>query len=125
MAILVSGCFRRSVGRLATAALVVGTFLAIPHAFLYDMPMIAGAMALFIEARLETSSTFSAGDILVLILALLFPAIMMNISDNVPVNAIPMLLLFALIIRDDKSRTELIRRTSTLTGNHQNFQERG
>jgi Glycosyltransferase family 87 len=103
VAILVSGCFRRSPGRLATAALLVGTFLATPHALLYDMPMVIGAMALFIEARLQTGSTFCVAEILILVLALMFPVLMMNVDVNLPVSAVPMLLLFGLILWHEKS----------------------
>ena len=106
VAIFVSGCFRRNPGRLAAAALLVGTFLATPHALLYDMPMVAGAMALFIEARLKTRPTFSAVEVLILVLALMFPVLMTNddfINFNVPISAVSMLLLFGLILRHEKS----------------------
>ena len=47
--VLVGRCFYRNAGRLAAASLFVGTLLVTPHAFIYDMPMILAAMALFIE----------------------------------------------------------------------------
>ena len=42
----------------------------IPGGVLRPTPEVAGAMALFIEARLQTRSTFSAVEVLILVLAL-------------------------------------------------------
>ena len=57
VAIVVARCYRRDAGPLATAALIVGIFLATPHAFIYDLPMVTGAMALFIQARIDTTGS--------------------------------------------------------------------
>jgi hypothetical protein len=102
--VLVARCFRRNPrgrnpGRLATAALLVGTILATPHAFFYELPMVMTAVALFIEARLEVSSIFSGAEVLILVLAVMFPALMMVNGLNVPVSAVPLVLLFGLIVR--------------------------
>jgi hypothetical protein len=104
--VLVSGCFRRNPTRLAAAALLVGTFLATPHAFVYDMPMITAAMALFIEARLEANPVFSLAEILILVLALMFPVLMVTSVDllNLPVSFVALLLLFGLIVRHERRR---------------------
>jgi hypothetical protein len=97
-AVLVARCFRRNPGRLAGAALLVGTMLATPHAFFYELPMVVAAVALFIEARLEASSTFSGVEVLILILAIAFPALMWANGVNLPVSAAPLMLLFGLIL---------------------------
>jgi hypothetical protein len=99
VAILVSRCFRRNPGQLATAALLVGTFLATPHAFVYDMAMVAAAVALFIEARLKVSPIFSGAEVLILVLAVMFPVLMLVPGLNLPVSAVPLVLLFGLIVR--------------------------
>jgi hypothetical protein len=99
VAILVWRCFRRRhPGRLAAAALLVGTFLATPHAFVYDLPMVAAALALFIEACTEAGATFSLFEVLILMLAFIFPALMLMSDLNLPVSTVPLMLLFGLIL---------------------------
>jgi hypothetical protein len=102
VASLVWGCFRRGPTRLATAALLVGTILATPHAFVYDLPMITAAMALFIEARMESNPVFTLVEIAILILAFIFPALMVADVINLPVSAPPLMALFGLILRHEK-----------------------
>jgi hypothetical protein len=97
-AVLVARCFRRNPGRLAAAALLVGTILATPHAFFYELPMVMAAVILFIEARLEVSPAFSGVEVLILVLAILFPALMWVNGLNLPVSAAPLMLLFGLIL---------------------------
>jgi hypothetical protein len=99
VASLVWGCFRRAPGRLATAALLVGTFLATPHAFVYDLPMITAAMALFIEAKMEGGAKFTLVEIAILVLAFIFPSLMVSDLINLPVSGVPLLLLFGMILR--------------------------
>jgi alpha-1,2-mannosyltransferase len=103
VAFLISSCFRQNPGRLATAALLVGTFLATPHAFVYDMPMVAAAMALFIEQRLQTSSTFSTVEVIILLIALMFPVIYLiePLHFNLPISGVALLVLFGLILRTE------------------------
>lgn len=99
VAILVWRCFRRDPGPLATAALLLGTFLATPHAFFYDLPMIAAALALFIEARAEKGAAFSLAEVLILVLAYLFPILMLLKSGvTLPVSTVPLALFFGLIL---------------------------
>jgi hypothetical protein len=105
VASLVWGCFRRGPGRLATAALLVGTFLATPHAFVYDLPMITAAMALFIEAKLEGDAKFTLAEIAILVLAFIFPSLMVTDRINLPVSAVPLLLLFGMILRLERRLT--------------------
>ena len=99
VACLVWRCFRRLAGRLAVAALLVGTVLATPHALIYDLPIVVAAMALVIQERV----VFSLGDIVILVLAFTFPVLMMVRMAALPVSAVPLLLLFGLILRDHGS----------------------
>jgi hypothetical protein len=77
VAILIWRCYRRNAGRLAAAALLVGTALATPHAFIYDLPIVAAAMALLIQERLVINPVFSLGEVVILILGFTFPLFMM------------------------------------------------
>jgi hypothetical protein len=63
VAALVWRCCRRGAGRLATAALLVGTVLATPHALIYDLPIVAAAMALLFQERMLTNPVFSLGEV--------------------------------------------------------------
>jgi hypothetical protein len=66
---------------------------------LYDLPMVTAALVLFIQARLETSATFSMSEVIILVLALMFPMFLLLKDVAVPFNAVPLVLLFALIVR--------------------------
>jgi hypothetical protein len=46
-------CFGRGVTLFATAARLVGTFLAIAYAFVYNMPMLTNAVLMFIRQKIK------------------------------------------------------------------------
>lgn len=98
VAVLIWRFFQRHPGRLATAALLTGTFLATPHAIDYDLTMVAVALALFIEARTALGATFSLAEIVILILAYIFPALMQMKDFNLPISTVPLALFFGLIL---------------------------
>jgi hypothetical protein len=109
VAILVWRCFRRRhPGRLAAAALLVGTFLATPHAFIYDLPMVTAALALFIQARTDAGGSFTLTEVTILLLAFLFPALALLVAPSVPVSAAILLLLFGLILWRDGRRSRSV-----------------
>ena len=97
-AIVIWRVFRNGVTPLAIAALLAGTFLATPHAFVYDLPILTGAVIMIIGDRLQSHPSFDFGEIVVLILALAFPAIMIWVGPHVPFSTVPELLLFGLIV---------------------------
>lgn len=99
VAVIVWRSFRRDPGRLAAAALLAGTILATPHAFYYDLPMVTVAMVLFIDDRMKTHATFTTAEIGILILATLFPIVMLLKDFLVPVSTVPLVLLLAAIVR--------------------------
>jgi len=98
VAILVWRCFRQNPGQLAAAALLVGTFLATPHAFVYDLPMTAAALALFIDSRVETDASSSLTGVLIIVLAFLFPLLMMVNGFHMPIITVLLVLFFSLIL---------------------------
>jgi hypothetical protein len=97
-AVLVWFCFRRLPRALAIPALLVATCLATPHAFIYDLPMLTGAVLLFVMYRLRSDMSFSLPEIGVLILALTFPAIMAQSTTHVPISTVALGLLEFLIL---------------------------
>jgi hypothetical protein len=117
VAVLVWRCFRQEAGRLAAAALLVGTVLATPHALIYDLPIVAAAMALFIQERMVTNPVFSLGEVGILILGYIFPLLMLMKMKPaaLPVSAVPLVLLFGLILRDAR-RAEPVGRGRSRNG---------
>lgn len=90
--------FRRDPGRLAVAALLVGTFLATPHAFVYDMPMLTVAVVLFIEDRLTTTRVFHLAEVVILGWVVMFPVLMVASGVAFPLSVVPLALFFGLIV---------------------------
>jgi hypothetical protein len=102
VAVIIWKCFRRGSTRLAAAALLVGTFVATPHAYVYDMPMIVAAQALLIDVRMQSNPRFSLAEVLILLLSTLFPVFMLLKAVNFPSSTVPLLLLFGLILWHEK-----------------------
>ncbi len=75
-AVMVWVAFRRLPRKLAIAVLVAGTCLASPHGMVYDLPMLTGAILLFIDQRMKDGGRFAPAEIGVLLLTAVFPAVM-------------------------------------------------
>jgi Glycosyltransferase family 87 len=91
--------YRNASNRIADAALIVGTFLATPHAFVYDMPMVTAALCLYVEDRLQANGRFHGAEFLVMIITSVFPAVMFIFEPNLPISTICLATLLAMIIR--------------------------
>ena len=98
VAVLVWRLFRAGVTARARNALLSGTFLATPHAFVYDLPMLTGAVTGFVAEKLRSGSAFHVAEIAILVFALAFPALMMWAGPHIPLSTLPELLLFGLIL---------------------------
>lgn len=80
----------------AAALLIVGTFLATPHAFNYDMPMLTPALLVYLLARRENG--LDVGEVVALGLAFVTPLLMKELkSAGVPFSFAPLGLMFALL----------------------------
>ena len=108
--------FRRGVTLLATAALLVGTFLATPYAFVYDMPMLTNAALMFIRHKDQTSRCLTVPEAAVLLLSLLLPAIMMETWRPSTITSIPLFLLLGLIVREFFRSREISRNNADRRG---------
>lgn len=85
----------------AVALVVVGTFLATPHAMNYDLPMTTFAVVWYLERRLRATQGLFVGEIIVLALALALPAVELSFGDHTPPIAwAPLMALFCLIAID-------------------------
>ncbi len=80
-----------------TMVLLVATGLGSPHAFVYDMPMVVAAAALFImqagPATLRTSEVLAVAGVL------LFPAMMALSSSHLSISTIAMAAFLAVLLR--------------------------
>ena len=80
----------------AAALLIVGTFLATPHAFNYDMPMLTGALTFYLLARREQG--IDVGEVLALALAFLTPFLMKELKGSgLALSFAPLGMMFALL----------------------------
>jgi hypothetical protein len=107
-AALVWRCFRDGPGPLAAAVLFVATFLATPHAFVYDMPIVATAVLWFVAERCRSGDEFGTGEILAVVLAMLAPITLVAGGSGLPLVLLTLLGLLAAIVR----RIELLRRSA-------------
>jgi hypothetical protein len=93
-------CFRRSAGVWATAALLVGNFIATPYALFYDLPPVTFAVVLIVSDMARTDQPWHVGELLILLFAFLMPfALMLTDQITMPTSGVALVLLFALIIR--------------------------
>lgn len=92
--------FRSGVSPQAAMLLVAAGFLATPHAFVYDLPLLTGAIFWFLEERLEAEAPFTLGEAAILVLGLILPAAMVWSGERVPISWLPEMLLFALFARE-------------------------
>ena len=80
----------------AAALLIVGTFLATPHAFNYDMPMLTAALMFYLLERRRDG--LDLGEILALALAFLTPFLMKELKGaGMPMSFAPLGMAFALL----------------------------
>jgi hypothetical protein len=90
-------CFRSGPGELACACLFAATFLATPHAFVYDMPVLATAILLVIDERRRAGGAFTSPEMLVLFIVAVAP-ISLPGGQHFPVVALSLCLFIALVL---------------------------
>ena len=91
--------FRPSAGLLAGAGLLVAALLATPYAFVYDMPILATAVIWLVAERQRGGDAFGAGEVVVMMLAMIAPISLVAGSSRLPLAALSLLLLLAAIVR--------------------------
>jgi len=92
-------CFRSGPTSLGAAALFAATFLATPHAFVYDMPVVATAVLWVVADAQRKGEPFASSEILVLILALIAPITLAAGPTRFPLATVSLTLLVVLITR--------------------------
>jgi hypothetical protein len=110
VAIVIWRAFRAGVSERAAALLVVGTFLATPHAFNYDMPMMTVAVVWVFEESLRRRRGLGIGEVCALALALILPFAMLALGEKgPPISWAPLLALFVLIARPRAAMASVAR----------------
>jgi hypothetical protein len=94
---------------MATAMLLVGTFLATPYAYIYDLPILTNAVVVVLAEKSRTETRLTIPEMFILSLSLVLPVIMMETWRLSMIRSVPLLLLFGLIawliFRRDQSRS--------------------
>lgn len=98
VAAIVVLCFRRGATDLSVAALQAGTFLAMPYAFRYDMPMLANAIILLVRQRRQTHQYPGLVEAGIIAFALLEPALTTLTTRFFYASGLSLSLLFGLIV---------------------------
>jgi hypothetical protein len=98
VAAIVFLCFRRGATGLSLAVLQVGTFLAMPYVFRYDMPMLANAVLLLLRDRQRTRQPPNLVETAIIVLGLLAPAITTVTTRFFYVSGVASLALFGLAV---------------------------
>jgi hypothetical protein len=100
VAVLIWRAFRDGFTPRACALIIVGTFLATPHAFNYDMPMLTAAIFWYFDERYRATRGVTLAEALILTVALILPFAMVTLRNTgLPVSWAPELALFCLIAR--------------------------
>jgi hypothetical protein len=109
-AVVIWLCFRRGVTLLATAALLVGTFLATPYGWFYDMTMLTNAVLLVIRHKDQANRSLTIPEAVILLLSLVLPALMLLTWRGSMFRIIPLILLLEMIVWDlYRSRGDIMK----------------
>jgi hypothetical protein len=90
--------FRRGATDLSIAALQVGTYLAMPYVFRYDMPMLVNGILLMARNRGRTRQPVGVIEAGIIVLGLLAPTITTLTTRFFYVSGLSSLLLFGLVV---------------------------
>jgi hypothetical protein len=99
VAVIIWLCFRRGVTNLGSAALLVGTFLATPYAFVYDMPMVTNAILAVVYDEGRMHRLLPIPEAFILVWSLILPVLMVETWLPGVIRCVPLILLFGLIVR--------------------------
>ena len=88
-------CFRQGPSRLTDAALLIGTFLATPHAVIYDTPMVVAALILFVEWCWQQAPGLRTTDIVCVVSVFLLS---IGMVFSIPISSLVLMLMFCRIL---------------------------
>ena len=91
---------RQGIDERAAALALVGTFLATPHAFNYDMPMTTAAIVAFFVARGDAGRGLRLGELVAAALTFALPFLVLSLRHCAgPLFFLPLALMFAVLAR--------------------------
>jgi len=97
---------RDGLGPRALLVLATAAFLATPYAFVYDLPLLSGAVLLYVQHRLHNPARHRSGlstlKVGALVLALAVPAILVHVGAKLPIGPLALMLLAAVLIADPR-----------------------
>ena len=96
--IIVWRAWRHLPHALAVPLLLAATCLATPHAFVYDLPALSGAVFLFGDHRLRSTGSLLLPEIAVLVAVLATPIVMAFPACHAPISTIAISFFLALIL---------------------------
>jgi hypothetical protein len=105
--------FRKLPRSAALLTLCAATFLATPHALVYDLTMLGGAIVLYRAHHPETVDTLGIGKKLVLLSALWLPFVLGS-KLPLPLSSILLLGVFWIAMQERTGRVGIIRRSPRL-----------
>jgi hypothetical protein len=93
---------RQGIDERAAALALIGTFLATPHAFNYDMPMTSAAIVALFVARRDAGRELRLGELIAAGLAFALPFLVLALRHCAgPLFFLPLALMFAVLARSD------------------------
>lgn len=95
---IIWACFRRGVTNLGTSVVLVGTFLATPYAFVYDMPMLTNAILAVVHDERRMHRPLPMPEAFILVWSLILPVLLVETWRPGAIRSIPLILLFGLIV---------------------------
>jgi alpha-1,2-mannosyltransferase len=111
---LVFYSFRHLPSSLAISVFCAATFLATPYAFIYDLPILTGAVLLFVSYRISCNLPLGLPEIGLLILVMTFPAILAFGDIHAPISSLTVGLFIALTLMTQKGAPALLDRKAKL-----------
>jgi hypothetical protein len=104
--VVVWRAFRSGVSEQGLALVTIGTFLATPHAFNYDMPMTSAAIAAYLIARVRPGERMPIYEVVIVAAAFLIPFVILAAHGALaPWTFAPGAALFALMARSEVWQT--------------------
>ena len=112
-AAIVWRCFRPGPSPLAAAVLFAATFLATPHAFVYDMPIVATAVLWVFAEERRHGPAFTPAEIAILLLTLVAPVTLPAGAAKFPLVPLSLVLFVVMAARRRRQPLQLPQSSSS------------
>jgi hypothetical protein len=109
-AVIVWASFRRGPRELAGVVLLAATCLATPHALLYDLPVLTGAVLAYATFRMREGGALDGLELISIAAVLVFPAVMGWAATALPISGPAMVSFLVVVMRQRRRSMGLIGR---------------